>query len=79
MPPPPALFLAGWLSAMVAHRFLPLGIVDARARERRAVGGALIAAGVFLSAAVVRWLAHASTAVSPLRPTRALVVDGPYR
>jgi protein-S-isoprenylcysteine O-methyltransferase Ste14 len=50
-----------------------------RAGPKRLLGGALITAGACLSAAVVRRFAQASTPVSPLRATRALVTAGPYR
>jgi protein-S-isoprenylcysteine O-methyltransferase Ste14 len=77
--PPPAIFLASWAVAHAAHRVSALELTRDRQGWRRVVGGALIGAGASLSALVVRYFGRASTPVSPLTPTRALVVDGPYR
>jgi protein-S-isoprenylcysteine O-methyltransferase Ste14 len=77
--PPPAIFLAAWSAAAVLHRIVPIRIVAADGGLRRLVGGAALAAGVCLSALVVRRFAKAATPVSPLSPTSALVLDGPYR
>jgi protein-S-isoprenylcysteine O-methyltransferase Ste14 len=77
--PPPIVFLAAWVAAMVLHRIVPLETARGQTRPTRLLGGALAAAGVCLSAAVVYRFAKASTPVSPLRATRALVIDGPYR
>lgn len=76
---PPPLVLATWTTAVVLHRFVPLRISRDHRELRRLVGGAFVSAGVCLSAMVVRRFAKASTPVSPLRGTRALVIDGPYR
>ena len=76
---PPPLVLATWTTAVVLHRFVPLRISRDHRELRRLVGGAFVSAGVCLSAMVVRRFADASTPVSPLRATRALVIDGPYR
>jgi protein-S-isoprenylcysteine O-methyltransferase Ste14 len=43
------------------------------------VGGALVLAGLGLSAAVMRSFGRAGTPVTPLSETRRLVVTGPYR
>jgi protein-S-isoprenylcysteine O-methyltransferase Ste14 len=77
--PPPVLFLAAWTTAAALHRIVPLPIARLDAKRRRVLGGALIATGACLSSMVVRRFAQASTPVSPLRETRALVTDGPYR
>jgi protein-S-isoprenylcysteine O-methyltransferase Ste14 len=44
-----------------------------------ATGGALIVLGLALSTWVVLYFRRAGTPVSPLRPSRQLVVSGPYR
>jgi protein-S-isoprenylcysteine O-methyltransferase Ste14 len=77
--PPPALFLAAWMTAAALHRLVPLDIAPARWVQLRLIGGVLAGTGICLSAAVVWRFARASTPVSPLRATRALVIDGPYR
>jgi protein-S-isoprenylcysteine O-methyltransferase Ste14 len=78
--PPPLLFAAGWVAAMALDHVAPLDISRDRrsARTRRLLGGTLAAAGVTLSGAVVRSFSRASTPVSPLHVTRALVTDGIY-
>lgn len=45
----------------------------------RAAGGLLIALGVTLGAWMVHHFRRSGAPVSPLRPTRRLVVSGPYR
>ena len=77
--PPPILFLATWTVALLLHRIVRLELSRNHRAVRRVLGGALIGAGVCLSALVVRRFADASTPVSPLRATRALVIVGPYR
>jgi protein-S-isoprenylcysteine O-methyltransferase Ste14 len=77
--PPPFLLLATWTAAHGLHRIARLRISQGDGKSRRFVGGVLVAAGVSLSAAVVMRFADASTPISPLRATRALVIDGPYR
>jgi protein-S-isoprenylcysteine O-methyltransferase Ste14 len=76
---PPVLLLATWTVAQILDRIAGLELARDARRARRVVGGTLIGAGVCLSAMVVRHFAQASTPVSPLRPSRALVTDGPYR
>src|SRR5262245_51371151 len=77
--PPPALFLFAWMSAAALQRRVPLDPAPARQVPLRLAGAVLTGAGICLSAAVVLRFARASTPVSPLRATRALVIDGPYR
>jgi protein-S-isoprenylcysteine O-methyltransferase Ste14 len=77
--PPPILLLATATAAAVLQRLVPLRISRDHRGLRRLVGSAFVSAGVCLSATVVRHFARASTPVSPLRATRALVIEGPYR
>jgi protein-S-isoprenylcysteine O-methyltransferase Ste14 len=79
MAPPPVLFLGAWIVASSLHQLVPLRIVRDLARARQIAGGTAAAGGVCLSALVVQRFARASTPVSPLRATRALVTTGPYR
>jgi protein-S-isoprenylcysteine O-methyltransferase Ste14 len=77
--PPPVLFAAGWVLAAALHRVHPIALTRRGGRRRRLAGAAFAATGLVLSALVVRRFEAASTPVSPLRASRALVVDGPYR
>ena len=77
--PPPLLFLGAWAAAHLLNCIIPFRISSGDGELRRVVGGAFVTAGVCLSAMVVTRFADASTPVSPLRATRALVIDGPYR
>jgi protein-S-isoprenylcysteine O-methyltransferase Ste14 len=77
--PPPVLFVGAWTIAAVLHRMRPVKIARAAPAPTRLLGAVMIGIGLCLSGTVVRWFAHASTPVSPLRATRALVIDGPYR
>jgi protein-S-isoprenylcysteine O-methyltransferase Ste14 len=73
------LFCAAWIAAAALHRICPIRLAHSAAGRRRVAGAVLAGAGAALSSTVVRRFAAASTPVSPLRPARALVVDGPYR
>jgi protein-S-isoprenylcysteine O-methyltransferase Ste14 len=77
--PPPVLFVAAWTTAAALHHIVPFTLTRRTGAHRQVVGAVMVAAGACLSAMVVRRFAHASTPVSPMRPTRALVIDGPYR
>ena len=77
--PPPLLFLAAWMTGVELQRVVALEYVSSRVARRRLFGGALIAAGAILSALVVRRFGQASTPVSPMRPSRALVTGGIFQ
>lgn len=78
MIPPPLLFF-GALGLGIALGFLkPLPLL-AHAAVVRLVGAGLIAAGLCLSAWMSIHFRRSQTPISPLRPTRRLVVSGPYR
>lgn len=77
--PPPVLFIGAWMMGEVLHRWLPAQIAPTRGKPLAWAGRVLVGAGICLSAAVVRRFGQASTPVSPLRATHALVTGGPYQ
>ncbi|MDM7914730.1 MAG: isoprenylcysteine carboxylmethyltransferase family protein [Candidatus Eisenbacteria bacterium] len=76
--PPPVLFLAALSVGVVLQIHEPARLLG-RAWLGRLAGAALIVLGIFLSGSVMRRFGEARTPVTPWRPTRALVVTGPYR
>ena len=76
--PPPALFLAALGLSLAVQYFKPRAILTHTAIGY-AIGGALIGLGLALSSWVVLNFRRSGTPVSPLRPSRKLVVSGPYR
>lgn len=61
------------------RRLLPLVIAHAVLDGASVVGAVLIAAGVTLSAWMSLHFRRSKTPISPLLPTRRLVISGPYR
>jgi protein-S-isoprenylcysteine O-methyltransferase Ste14 len=76
--PPPIVLLAALGGGIAIHRIAPEPILAERAIGDL-VGAILIALGIGLSAWMVVHFRRSGTPVSPLRPTRGLVVTGPYR
>ena len=76
--PPPALFLAALCLGLAVQYFKPRALL-AHVVVGYATGGALIVLGLALSTWVVLQFQRAGTPVSPHRPSRQLVVSGPYR
>jgi protein-S-isoprenylcysteine O-methyltransferase Ste14 len=76
--PPPALFLAALCFGLAAQYVKPRALL-AHVVVGYATGGVLIVLGLALSTWVVLQFQRAETPVSPLRPSRQLVVSGPYR
>ena len=76
--PPPVLFLAALGLCIALGLVTPLPLL-ARATAVRVVGAVLIAAGVALSTWMSLHFRRSQTPISPLLPTRRLVVSGPYR
>jgi len=76
--PPPVLFLAALALGLGVQSLEPRALVR-HAAAGHAAGGLLIALGLGLSGWMVRQFRRSGTPVSPLRPTRRLVVSGPYR
>ena len=76
--PPPALFIIALCLGLAAEYLQPRGLL-AHVAVGYATGGALIVLGLALSTWVVLQFQRAGTPVSPHRPSRQLVVSGPYR
>ncbi|GAP65574.1 hypothetical protein MBSD_n0864 [Mizugakiibacter sediminis] len=76
--PPPVLFFAALALGFALHRLWPQPLF-ADATAGRVAGVALIALGAALGTWMMLHFRRAGTPVSPLRPTRRLVVSGPYR
>jgi protein-S-isoprenylcysteine O-methyltransferase Ste14 len=76
--PPPVLFLAALCLGLAVQYFRPRALL-AHVAIGYATGGALIVLGLAVSTWVVLHFRRAGTPVSPLRPSRQLVVSGPYR
>jgi protein-S-isoprenylcysteine O-methyltransferase Ste14 len=76
--PPPVLFLAA-LCLGVAVQYVKPRALLAHAAVGYAVGGAPISLGLTLSTWMVLHFRRSGTPVSPLLPSRQLVVSGPYR
>jgi protein-S-isoprenylcysteine O-methyltransferase Ste14 len=75
--PPPLLYAGIFMLAIVLDGLLPLP--DAPEELAGLVGHGLIGAGTALSFWSARCLRRWRTSLIPVRPTTALVVDGPYR
>ncbi len=75
--PPPAIFGAALLAGLGVQRLWPLPLPGGAAM--RAIGAALVVAGLALSILVMRHFGRAGTPVVPWGETRRLVVSGPYR
>lgn len=77
--PPPALFVAGFLVGLLAHRVAPLSIGPPYSPGRDIAGVLLVVAGL---AWVVwgLWTFHrAGTPIMPIAPATRVVTWGPYR
>lgn len=76
--PPPFLLLGALAAGLTLQVVKPRPLL-AQPAVGYVTGGALIALGLTLSIAVVHRFRRAGTSVSPRRPSRQLVVSGPYR
>ena len=76
--PPPLIFGGAVALGLVLQRVHALPLFRGNASARIA-GGALVLAGLALSAAIMREFGRAGTPVTPWSETRRLVVTGPYR
>lgn len=78
--PPPLVYAAGFALGYLLHLLYPMVLFGtAAAGARHLVGWGLIAAWVALSGSAVFLFRRAGTSPIPIKPTTALVVDGPYR
>ena len=75
--PPPLIYAGALLAGLLANRryhipFLPRPLV-------RMLGWPLIAGGIAVGLLASRQMRRAETNVSPYKPAKALVTEGPYR
>ena len=79
--PPPAAFLGAFLAGWAIDRYVwPAALAPENFdAARRAIGWALIAAGIALSGTAVLMFRLARTTIVPHRRPSALMVAGPYR
>lgn len=75
--PPPLIYLAFFLVGLVLQRYLPLPRLPIGIG--RAVGAVLVLLWLALFLWSIRRFWAAGTSVIPVRPTTALVIEGPYR
>ncbi|HEX6588298.1 MAG TPA: isoprenylcysteine carboxylmethyltransferase family protein [Longimicrobiales bacterium] len=75
--PPPLVFVAGLLAGWMLERMWPASVFDGRGWWLVAIP--LGAAGFALMFAALGLFRRAGTDPLPMRPTTALVFDGPYR
>jgi len=75
--PPPLIYVAFFVVGVGLQLYLPLGRLPIGIG--RVVGAGLVLSGLVLSAWSVRRFWAAGTSVLPVRPTTALVIEGPYR
>ena len=77
--PPPLLYLAAWLAAVLADLLLRLDGLGMRAAPRLLLAAVLFTAGAALGLWALALMKRAGTNVIPDRPTTALVTSGPFR
>jgi protein-S-isoprenylcysteine O-methyltransferase Ste14 len=76
--PPPFIFLGALALGLILQALRPRPLF-VHALALRITGGSLLLGGLALSGAVVRHFRQVGTPVSLRRPSRHLVVSGPYR
>jgi protein-S-isoprenylcysteine O-methyltransferase Ste14 len=76
--PPPVIFLAALGIGLAVQRFAPHRLF-ANASVGHVAGGIVAALGVALSTWMVVHFRRSGTPVSPLQPSRTLLISGPYR
>jgi protein-S-isoprenylcysteine O-methyltransferase Ste14 len=79
--PPPLIYAAGIVLGLALNWLAPLPLWPGGAGRalRWTAGGALFAVAALLAAWAMLRFARAGTPVPTWRPTKALVVEGPYR
>jgi protein-S-isoprenylcysteine O-methyltransferase Ste14 len=79
--PPPLLFLAALVTAMLVNRVVPLPLAPPdQIQSLRLASWIVLALGALLAVSAVSLFRRAGTEVSPLAgPATALVTEGPYR
>ena len=74
--PPPLIYLTVFLVALGLQRVLPLPAIPKMIGF--AVGPIIIAAGIAFAAWSVGLFRRAGTSLIPIKPTTALIINGPY-
>ncbi|MEX2630517.1 MAG: isoprenylcysteine carboxylmethyltransferase family protein [Tistlia sp.] len=77
--PPPLLYLGALLAGLGLDRLFGLPGLPLELPLRLLLGGAVALAGFGLALPALRGFRRAGTEPEPWKPTRALVVEGPYR
>lgn len=77
--PPPAIYALALAGGFLLGLVRPASIWPGRALEARTVGLLLVVLGLGTGAWAVLTFRAAGTSPNPMRPTKALVRDGPYR
>jgi protein-S-isoprenylcysteine O-methyltransferase Ste14 len=75
--PAPLIFVAAFFVALFLQKYLPLPAIPAPLG--RIVGIAFISAGILIALWSVSLFGRARTTVIPIKPAKALVIEGPYR
>jgi len=75
--PPPLIYLASFLVGLGFQRYVPLARLPVG--MGRVLGAVLVLSSVVLTAWSFRRFWASGTSIVPIRPTTALVIEGPYR
>jgi protein-S-isoprenylcysteine O-methyltransferase Ste14 len=74
---PPMVYGAAFILGLLLHLVFPLHILPATLA--RGIGVVCVLVSIPLALATLRVLARAHTPVDPMKPTTALVTEGPFR
>jgi protein-S-isoprenylcysteine O-methyltransferase Ste14 len=75
--PPPLIYVAFFLVGMGLQRYVPIPRLPVG--TGRVLGAALVLSCLMLATWSIRRFWASGTSIVPIRPTTALVIDGPYR
>ena len=75
--PPPLIYVAFFLVGMGLQRYVPVARLPVG--TGRVLGAALVLSCLMLTTWSFRRFWASGTSIVPIRPTTALVIDGPYR
>ena len=75
--PPPLIYVAFFLVGMGFQRYVPMGRLPVG--TGRVLGAVLVLSWLMLTTWSFRRFWASGTSIVPIRPTTALVIDGPYR
>ena len=76
--PPPLVYVVFFLAAVVIGRFVPLAPLPIGIGIGRTLGAVLALSGVAVSAWSIRRFWASGTSIVPIRPSTAIVIQGPY-